>query len=271
MSKLYLVVTPIGNLKDISLRSLDILKEVEYIACENPNNSLKLLSNYNIIQKKLIQINGIHEFEMSKRAIDILLNGNSIAFISDAGFPCISDPGSILVSLAIQNNIEISVIGGNCAFLNALIGSGISCSSFTFYGFLSSKAGTIKNELLKLKNNLETMIFYESSHRIQSTLNIMYAVFGKRKICIAKELTKLHETYIRCELSENLILTNEQLKGEFVIIVEGNTNIDFDYNNAVEKVNRLVELGLQTKKAVEYIADEYKISKNTLYNLVHKN
>lgn len=269
MAKLYLVVTPIGNLNDISYRAVETLKEVDFIACENPSNSMKLLNNFGIA-KKLIQVNAIHEEQMSSNVINLLKNDHDVAFISDAGFPCISDPGSILVRMCVENDIEVSVIGGNCAFLNGLIGSDISTTRFTFIGFLSSKAGTLKNELSKLKNHCETLIFYESSHRIQDTLNIMYEVFGARKVCIAKELTKLHETYIRTTLSKDLKLTNDQQKGEFVIILEGNTNTELDLTPLVEKINTLISLGLSTKSAIEYVAKENNVSKNNLYNLIHK-
>lgn len=269
MAKLYLVVTPIGNLNDISYRAVETLNKVDFIACENPNNSLKLLQNFNI-SKKLIQVNAVHEQEMSNNILNLLKEGNDVAFISDAGFPCISDPGSTLVKLCVENNIDVTTIGGNNAALNALIGSNIDTTRFTFIGFLSSKAGTLKNELENYKNRCETLIFYESSHRIVDTLNIMYQVFGERKVCVAKELTKMFETFIRFTLHENISLTNEQQKGEFVIVVEGNKNTDISYDVLLEKVNELIKLGVSTKSACEFIAKENNISKNALYKLIHK-
>ena len=269
MAKLYLVVTPIGNLNDISYRAVETLNKVDFIACENPNNSLKLLQNFNI-SKKLIQVNAVHEQEMSNNILNLLQEGNDVAFISDAGFPCISDPGSTLVKLCVENNIDVTTIGGNNAALNALIGSDIDTTRFTFIGFLSSKAGTLKNELENYKNRCETLIFYESSHRIVDTLNIMYQVFGERKVCVAKELTKMFETFIRFTLHENICLTNDQQKGEFVIVVEGNKNTDISYDALLEKVNELIKLGVSTKSACEFIAKENNISKNALYKLIHK-
>lgn len=269
MAKLYLVVTPIGNLNDISYRAVETLNKVDFIACENPNNSLKLLQNFNI-SKKLIQVNAVHEQEMSNNILNLLKEGNDVAFISDAGFPCISDPGSTLVKLCVENNIDVTTIGGNNAALNALIGSDIDTTRFTFIGFLSSKAGTLKNELENYKNRCETLIFYESSHRIVDTLNIMYQVFGERKVCVAKELTKMFETFIRFTLHENISLTNDQQKGEFVIVVEGNKNTDISYDALLEKVNELIKLGVSTKSACEFIAKENNISKNALYKLIHK-
>jgi 16S rRNA (cytidine1402-2'-O)-methyltransferase len=269
MAKLYLVVTPIGNLNDISYRAVETLNKVDFIACENPNNSLKLLQNFNI-SKKLIQVNAVHEQEMSNNILNLLKEGNDVAFISDAGFPCISDPGSTLVKLCVENNIDVTTIGGNNAALNALIGSDIDTTRFTFIGFLSSKAGTLKNELENYKNRCETLIFYESSHRIVDTLNIMYQVFGERKVCVAKELTKMFETFIRFTLHENISLTNDQQKGEFVIVVEGNKNTDISYDALLEKVNELIKLGVSTKSACEFIAKENNISKNAFYKLIHK-
>jgi 16S rRNA (cytidine1402-2'-O)-methyltransferase len=269
MAKLYLVVTPIGNLNDISYRAVETLNKVDFIACENPNNSLKLLQNFNI-SKKLIQVNAVHEQEMSNNILNLLKEGNDVAFISDAGFPCISDPGSTLVKLCVENNIDVTTIGGNNAALNALIGSNIDTTRFTFIGFLSSKAGTLKNELENYKNRCETLIFYESSHRIVDTLNIMYQVFGERKVCVAKELTKMFETYIRFTLHKDIKLTQDQQKGEFVIVVEGNKNSEISYDSLLQKVNELIKLGVSTKSACEFIAKENNISKNVLYKLIHK-
>ena len=269
MAKLYLVVTPIGNLNDISYRAVETLNKVDFIACENPNNSLKLLQNFNI-SKKLIQVNAVHENEMSLNVINLLKEGNGVAFISDAGFPCISDPGSTLVKHCVENDIEVTTVGGNSAFLNALLGSDIDTTRFTFLGFLSSKPGTLKNELENYKNRCETLIFYESSHRIVDTLNIMYEVFGERKVCVAKELTKMFETYIRFNLHKNIQLTADQQKGEFVIIVEGSKENSVSIEVLLEKVNELIKLGLSTKSACEFIAKENNISKNALYKLIHK-
>lgn len=270
MSKLYLIVTPIGNMKDISLRAIDTLKEVNYIACENPNNSINLLNYFNIESKKIFQMNSINEENVSNKIINILKDNNDVCYMSDAGFPCISDPGSFLVKKCIENDIEISVIGGNSACLVGLIGSGIDTSSFTFIGFLSNKSGTIKNQLENYKNNKESLIFYESSHRINNTLKIMFEVFGPRKICIAKELTKLHENYIRATLSNDLVLDENLSKGEFVLILEGSKNIEVDYNQLINDINELISLGLKPSSAIEYIANKNNISKNILYKKYHQ-
>ena len=267
---LYLVSTPIGNLSEVSKRQIDVLNLVDYIACENPNNSKIFLNSINV-NKKLIQINAIHEDEMSNRAISLILNGQNVAFISDAGYPCISDPGSILVQKAIENDIKIEVINGSSAFLTALCASGIDSTKFTFVGFLSSKSGTLINQLKNYENRCETLIFYESSHRIQEFIKALYEVFGNRKICIARELTKIHEEYLRGNIDQFLNLTENQKRGEFVIVVEGKKSDDNgDISHLLKDVDELISLGLKTKDACEYVAKKEKVSKKTLYDSYHK-
>ena len=151
-----------------------------------------------------------------------------------------------------------------------MLGSNLDTTKFTFVGFLSSKPGTLKNELIQYQKRCETLIFYESSHRIVDTLNIMFEVFGERKVCIAKELTKMYETFIRMTLHPNIQLTKEQQKGEFVIVLEGNKDTSISLDDLVVKVNELINLGLSTKSACEFIAKENNISKNALYKLIHK-
>lgn len=266
---LYLVATPIGNLEEISPRTIFTLESVDIIMCENPNNSIKFLHKINI-NKKLIQINSFIERDESNKIIELIKIGKNMAYISDAGYPCISDPGSILVSKCIENDIKITVISGPCAFLSALIASGLDTTHFYFYGFLSSKPGTRKNEMTLLKDRKETLIFYESSHRIEETISIIYEVFGNRKICIARELTKLHEEYIRGNVKDLLNLDPNQKKGEFVIILEGETNTILDESILLNEVNSLVNEGLKTKKACELVSNKYNYSKTELYNKYHK-
>lgn len=267
---LYLVSTPIGNLEEISSRAISTLSNVDFIACENPNNSIVLLNHLGI-KKNLLQVNAIHELEMSTNIINKILEGNSIAFISDAGYPCISDPGKTLVKLAIENDVKIEVINGSSALLTALIASGLDASTFTFYGFLSSKEGTKENQIEEIKNNKETLIFYESSHRIQDTISSLYKILGDRPACIARELTKIHEEYIRGTLKSLQNLTENQKKGEFVIIVQGNRNeIKVSLEDVLVEMDYLVKNGLKTKIAASILAEKYKISKNALYNSYHK-
>jgi len=268
-STLYLVATPIGNLNEISSRQKETLEKVDFIACENPHNSLTLLKHLGI-SKKLIQVNAVHEEEMSNQVIELLRNHKSVAFMSDAGYPCISDPGYLLVKKAIENNINITVINGSSAFLTALVASGIDASRFTFVGFLSAKEGTLTHDLEEYKNNKETLIFYESSHRIQKFIECAYKVFGNRKCCIARELTKLHEEYIRSNLGDLLSLTDNQQKGEFVVIIEGNSQEETNEADALIAVQELVKLGLKIKDACEYISKKTGMSKKYLYDNYHK-
>ena len=182
--KLYIVSTPIGNIKDITFRAIEVLESVDYIVCENPNNSKKLLNHYNI-NKKLIQLNAIIEENNTSNILNLLKNGNNIAYISDAGTPCISDPGQILVSNAIKENIEVSVIPGASAILTSLVGSGLNISNFTFVGFLSNKSGTRLNQLKELSKINSTLVIYESSHRILDTIKDIKQSFNNDlNICI---------------------------------------------------------------------------------------
>lgn len=270
---LFLVSTPIGNLKDITLRAIETLSNVDIIVCENPSSSLKLLNVLNIKNKKLIQLNAIIERKNTSNIISILKQGKNIAYISDAGTPLISDPGNILVNDCINNEINISPIPGANAILPALIGSGINSDDFTFIGFLSNKKNTKTKQIKQLLQYKNTIIFYESSHRINETLEILKEVFPKdNKICIARELTKLHEEYIRDTIS-NITLSDEQSKGEFVIVLEA-ANLENQSSETLSDediLNKLKDLiannKLSKKEAIKQISKEYNISKNKVYSI----
>ena len=216
---LYLVATPIGNLEDITLRAINTLKEVDLIAAEDTRHTMKLL-NHLKIKKTLISYYKETEKIKSDILIEKIINGKNIALVSDAGTPAISDPGEEIIKKAIENNINIIPIPGACAFVNALICSGFSTKEFIFIGFLSKNAKDKKKKLEELKNENKTLIFYESPHKIKSTLENILEILGNRKIVLARELTKIHEEFIRGRILD--ILEKEQeLRGEFVIIVEG--------------------------------------------------
>lgn len=266
--KLYIVSTPIGNIKDITFRAIEVFESVDYIVCENPNNSKKLLNHYNI-NKKLIQLNAIIEENNTSNILNLLKNGNNIAYISDAGTPCISDPGQILVSNAIKENIEVSVIPGASAILTSLVGSGLNISNFTFVGFLSNKSGTRLNQLKELSKINSTLVIYESSHRILDTIKDIKQTFNNDlNICIAKELTKIHEEYIRDKIA-NISLDKEKAKGEFVILIENKISKENMSDNEIkEKLIKLIkEEKLTNKEAILKISKEYNISKNIVYKL----
>ena len=266
--KLYIVSTPIGNIKDITFRAIEVLENADYIVCENPNNSKKLLNHYNI-NKKLIQLNAIIEENNTSNILNLIKNGNNIAYISDAGTPCISDPGQILVSNAIKENIEVSAIPGASAILTALVGSGLNISNFTFVGFLSNKSGTRLNQLKELSKINSTLVIYESSHRILDTINDIKQIFNNDiNICIAKELTKIHEEYIRDKIA-NISLDKEKVKGEFVILIENKiTKENLNNDEIKEKLIKLIkDEKITNKEAILKISKDYNINKNIVYKL----
>ena len=221
MAKLYIVPTPIGNLEDITLRALNILKDVDLILCEDTRRSKKLLNHFKIETK----VRSHHKFNEHKEVgfvIEKIKSGDKIALVSDAGTPGISDPGFLIARTCLENNIEIDCLPGPTAFVPALINSGIPCDKFVFEGFLPIKKGR-KTRLEKLSYEDRTMVFYESPHKILRTLKDFKTVFGnERKISISRELTKIFEENIRGSIFEVLgLISDKPPKGELVIIVEG--------------------------------------------------
>lgn len=270
---LYLVGTPIGNLSEMTPRALEILSDVEYVAAEDTRNSGLLLNHFNI-HKPFISCHEHNEEEAASKIIALLEDGHSVAYVSDAGYPCISDPGSRLVKAALEHQIKISVISGPSALLNALAGSGLPSDHFYFHGFLESKESVRKNQLQELFTKKETLIFYEAPHRIQKTLKAMAEVFGDRKACIARELTKKHEEFIRGNIEELSQIDPETLKGEMVIVVEGNneeTAPIVDDEKILKFVKSLTDVGLSTKDAIRQASAVLKVSKNYIYDLYHNN
>jgi 16S rRNA (cytidine1402-2'-O)-methyltransferase len=213
---LYIVPTPIGNLKDITLRGLEILKEVEYIFCEDTRRTKILLDHYQIKNKKLISYFAPKEEEKVPYILDILKNNNAVLVV-DSGMPAVSDPGYKLIEACLENNFEIEVLPGPSVFLTALIGSGLPVDKFLFLGFLPKKG--LKNYLEKFKDLEATIVFYESPKRILKTLKIMKEVFKEGKIVIAREISKIYEEYLRGDLEEIIeILEKRKLKGEITVI-----------------------------------------------------
>ena len=258
---LYLVPSPIGNLQEVSPRAKEVLSYVDYIACEDTRNTSKLLTLLNI-SKKCFSCHEHNEASSSSKIIDDLLEGKSIAYLSDAGYPCISDPGYLLVKKAIGNNVVVVPLSGPNAFLNALVGSGIDTSHFVFYGFLDSKETAREKELNELKDFPFTLIFYEAPHRINETLNSMYQVFGNRNVCIARELTKKFEEFIRSDL-KTLVEEKRDYIGELVIIVEKNSDTN-NASNYFEQYQKLIEAGYSTKDAINIISLLFDVNKNSL-------
>ena len=262
---LFLVATPIGNLSEVSDRTLDTLRSVDVIACEDTRNTIKLLSHFDI-HTRMITYHNFNEEESSKGIIKLLEEGNNVALVSDAGYPLISDPGYLLVNEVISNGFRIVTVSGPNAALNALVASGLNTNHYLFYGFLNAKISQARKELEQLKSFPYTIIFYEAPHRIEKTLKLMYEVLGDRKACLARELTKVHEEYHRGTLSKLCEL--HELKGEMVLIVEGYTkeNEDTDIEELLEEVEGLIDGGAKSKQAINEVSGKYGFSKNVLYN-----
>ena len=262
--KLYLIPTPIGNLSDVTKRQLEAFEFVDYVACEDTRNTSKLLKLLGI-QKKVFSCHEHNEMSASEVIIDDLLNGKNVGYCSDAGCPCISDPGMLLAIEAIKNNITVVPLPGANAALTCLMASGLDTTHFYFYGFLDSRVSRKETELEGLKDIKSTIIFYEAPHRIDETLNSMYKILGNRKITIGRELTKVYEEFIRTDL-ENLVNHMPEFKGEMVLCVEGNTStIDkIDANEVNKKIDELIALGLTKKDAIIAISHLLKINKNEL-------
>ena len=267
---LYLVATPIGNLQEMSPRAIDVLNSVDIIAAEDTRNTFSLLDKFNI-RKELFSLREHNENQASEHLINLMKNGKKVAYVSDAGYPGISDPGQLLAKNARENDINVTTVCGSCAFINALVASGLSTNHFYFYGFLSPKANEAKTELEPLKEMKDTIIFYESPHRILKTIQTIYEVFGDRKCVIARELTKLNEEYIEGLLSEIIHLDETTLKGEMVVLIEGNKEEkQIDEKKLLDLVEELKNKGLSTKDAIEITAKVHQINKNYLKDLVHK-
>jgi len=270
---LYLVATPIGNLDEFSPRAIEVIKDADLIACEDTRVTTKLLSFFNIT-KPVISIREHNETSATENIIPKILNGTKVVYMSDAGYPCISDPGSRLVKLALASGINVSTVSGPNAALNALVASGLNSDHFYFHGFLNAKESVRQEELRKLYKKEETLIFYESPHRIAKTLSDLYLIFGARKACIARELTKKHEEYIRANLKEMLEIDAETLKGEMVIIVEGlkgEIQPDISNEELLDMVNKMIENGMSAKDAIKNVSELTNVSKNIIYKLYHVN
>ena len=265
---LYLIATPIGNLKEMSPRALEIIDGMDIIAAEDTRNAFSLLANYGI-KKELFSLREHNEKEASQYLLMKIKDGKKIAYMSDAGYPGISDPGYLLVQEMIKNNVAVSTISGSCAFINALVASGLNTKHFYFHGFLSAKESEAKEELLSLENKKETLIFYEAPHRILKTLIQVRDVLGNRNACLARELTKINEEYIRGTLDELISIDESTLRGEMVLIVEGNKKEEcVDNQKIIARVAYFVELGLSQKDAINVVSEEYNVNKNYVKKLI---
>ena len=265
---LYLIATPIGNLKEMSPRALEVINEMDIIAAEDTRNAFSLLANFNL-KKELFSLREHNEVEASKHLLEKINKGKKVAYMSDAGYPGISDPGYLLVQEMIKNDVNVSTVSGSSAFINALVASGLETKHFYFYGFLPAKESEAKEEILSLKDKKETLIFYEAPHRIMKTLNSLRNGLGNRDVCLARELTKINEEYIRGSLDELLELDETSIKGEIVLIVAGNKEEKaIDDDKIKSRVAYFINLGLSQKDAINVVSEEYNVNKNYIKKLV---
>ena len=267
-AKLYLIPTPIGNLDDITIRSLDALRNVDVLLCEDTRNTRILLQNYDIHQK-LVSCHEYNEMNMVSYVISLLEEEKNVGLVTDQGTPIISDPGFLVVRGVAEAGYDVVSLPGPTAFVPALTVSGISSSPFLFYGFLNSKKEKQKKELQSLKDLKYTLIFYESVHRIRETLENMLEVFGNRKIALCREISKIHEEIVR-DTIENILSIVDSMKGEFVLVVEGNQDvIDYSSLDVLEHVQMYVEDGMTEMEAIKLVAKERNTPKSVIYNEYH--
>lgn len=269
---LYLIATPIGNLGEMTPRALEVLKEMDYIACEDTRNSGSLLKKFGL-DKNFISCHEHNEEEASTKIISMLKEGKKIAYMSDAGYPTVSDPGERLTKRCIEAGIKVSVVNGPSAAICGLVGSGLEAGHFYFYGFLPSKPSARRKELESLKAREDTIVFYEAPHRIGDTLKDMSSILGgDRKAVLARELTKQHEEYIRGTLGEIAELDESTLIGEMVIVVEKAkiTAKALSNDEIVDLLKEKLET-LSSKDAIKEVAKENDIPKNVVYDIYIQN
>ena len=271
--KLYICPTPIGNLEDMTYRTIRILNEVDLIAAEDTRHSIKLLNHFEI-SKPLTSYHENNKDSKGGYLINKLLEGENIALISDAGMPGISDPGEDIIKQAIEHNIDIEVLPGATASITALVGSGLETAKFAFEGFLDRDKKVRRNQLEELKEERRTIIFYESPHRLKDTLKDMLKVLGNRRIAVNREITKKYQEIIREDIETVINIFNEkEVKGEFVLIVEGfkgEKTVQNSYEDLTEReyVITLMENGMDKKDAIKTVCKDRKLKKDVVYKQV---
>lgn len=268
---LYLVPTPIGNLSEMTPRAIEVLRSVDVIACEDTRTSGQLLKHFGI-SGRLIAYQNFNEETSSRGIVKLLREGSSVALISDAGYPLINDPGQRVVNDVTAEGFNVIPVSGCSAFLNALVASGLVAQPFLFIGFLPSGAGDRVRRLQEYRTYPMTMVFYEAPHRIAKMLQDLLDVFGDRRCTIARELTKVHEEFLRGTVSE-LLEAAPSLKGEMVVVVDGNHDDgkkDIDMSALMQMVNEAMACGMSRSEAVRDTARRTGISKNRIYELVHQ-
>lgn len=266
---LYLVPTPIGNLEDMTFRSIEVLKSVDVIFSEDTRVTLVLLNHFDI-KKKLISLHDHNEDMVKDKVLSYLKDNKNVAIVTDRGTPIVSDPGYKTVKYVSDNGYNVVGLPGACAFVPAFIVSGLPSEHFLFYGFLNSKDSKMREELNNLKNFENTIIFYEAPHRLIKCLQAILDVFGDRYVSISKEISKLHESVFRGNISD-AIKSFDVVKGEYVIVIDGFKGNSDDYSNlsVVEHVNMYVKSGLYVMDAIKMVAKERNIPKSEIYKEYH--
>ncbi|MBE6863326.1 MAG: 16S rRNA (cytidine(1402)-2'-O)-methyltransferase [Ruminococcus flavefaciens] len=267
---LYIIGTPIGNMEDITLRQLRMLQELDFICAEDTRVTLKLLNRYEI-KNQLVSFHEHSSQADAQRIIDRIIAGESCGVVTDAGMPCISDPGEVLVKLCAENNIEVRVVPGPSAVVSAAALSGLNTRRFTFEGFLPVPKKERSERLEALRNETGAMIFYEAPHKLKTTLSDLAGAFGgDRRISLCRELTKLHEEVLRLTLSEAVEYYSEhEPKGEYVLVLEGSSDTsseEMTVEQALVLVRKLVDMGERPVDACKEVAKEHGFRKSDLYS-----
>lgn len=266
---LYLIPTPIGNMEDISVRALSTLKMVDLLFCEDTRVTEQLLRHFQI-QKKLISCHDHNENQVEEYALELLRNGKNVGLVTDRGTPIISDPGYKISSFVIHNGYSVVGLPGPTALIPALIMSGINPSPFLFYGFLNAKSSKKEKELKSLERLPYTIIFYEAPHRIMDTLKSILSIFGDRPIALCREISKIYEEVYRGSITEVINEIKDGVKGEIVLVVEGNLSMeDYSSLSLVEHVSLYVHDGMSSNEAIKKVAKERGLSKAIVYKEYH--
>lgn len=278
LGKLFIVGTPIGNLEDMTFRAVRILQEADYIAAEDTRNTIKLCNHFDI-HTKMISYHEHNTRVAGDNIIELLQDGKDVAIVSDAGMPCISDPGADLVELAIEHGIAVVPVPGPNAAVTALVASGITPQPFLFFGFLSRQKKELKAQLTKLERYEETLLFYEAPHRLKQTLRALAEQFGnERKIVMARELTKRFEELLRGTIQEAIEWAeSNEIRGEFCLVVEGNQQLQDEVTTSwwtdlsiKEHVEHIIEeKDLRSKDAIKEVAEQRELSKRDVYQAYH--
>ena len=266
---LYLIPTPIGNFDDITLRTIKVLEKIDVLFCEDTRVTGMLLNHLNI--KCKLVTNHVHNEKSNRdKVLEYLKENKMVGLVSDRGTPIISDPGCELVKIVIDNGFNVVSLPGPTALIPALTSSGLDASSFTFIGFLDAKEGKRHKQLKNLVNSKITLIFYEAPHRLTRTLNDMLTILGDRNICIAREISKKFEEIYRGKISE-LIEQTANIKGEIVIVVEGNKEeINFESLTILEHIKLYMTEGMDSKEAIKQVAKDRKLTKDIVYKEYHQ-